>query len=492
MATPTVSVAATKIDVTSTGGAGSQSTLDEIYLAINDVTVMTRTGTGPYTYLIKRASGQIYREFEISANCTVEFEDDDALNWEGITNSGTYYVFDMASGSKTIIGEGFTFDFNSDSQTYNRAYVISYGELEINGVSGNEVVLKGYRSFYDYSRAAQDWNYVTLKNCTYASGYIYYHANYALTDDYSGTRSYDHITITNDSGHDGRVYFTDMGNASGRSFTNWTITDITYVLFHQATMKCVDWVFVDIYTGVQIYGCGNSVGSQVYDTSKSNKLFFDKQFQPAIVFDGCSFGTITNGSSCANIYYGSTVYARTCTFHDESYGPYVRYGSRFIEYGDATTFTNISAANRLWANDGTYLRAREIEVTVNDETGARLEGATVSIIQMPDRKEKWAAITDSSGAITDMYGYGPRLIEREETSAGVFENWSDDDTSGTGTAYHVIMVSYPGYISQSREIEVNENKEMSFALQPVSRVFVDDKKEDVWFYPGTGDIIHET
>ncbi|MEA2037565.1 MAG: hypothetical protein U9O94_08705, partial [Nanoarchaeota archaeon] len=166
----TVSVTATKIDITSTDGV--QETWDTCVTAINAHTAGTVTGTGtsgdPYT--ITAAS---YRELEFSSGVKVKFVAGTYTDWQWGTTSGTYVIFDASSGCEIEIEQGCNFNFGSTG-TYKRGYVYLYGKVTAQASSGNEIVFENYRSMYIYSRDTQVMDYVFLKNCTYSSGYMIY------------------------------------------------------------------------------------------------------------------------------------------------------------------------------------------------------------------------------------------------------------------------------------------------------------------------------
>lgn len=457
----TVVTTTSKIDVRSTGGV--EATLEEIFNAIGDSAVMSRTGSDPYVYQIHRSTGT-YREFEISSGCIVRFEANDTLNWEGITNTGTYTTFDMASGSIITIEEGFTFDLNSDGQTYARAYISNYATLTIEGVEGNPVIFQKYRSFYDYSMATQDCNWVEFKNPTLSSGYMYYRDNYSKSST-NVSRSWRNVKVHNDNGNYwGYLYFTTSPNATNDIYENWEITHNSRNYFYTQAGKFKEFYFHDTTYGITSYAGGVS-NSNPYQTSKSDTRYIQKGFQPYLMFEDCTFGTANSYSYPLYMLSNGLVYFKNCSFEDETYGLFGNYACRVLEYGDSTTFTNITT-DRYWGADTTYLRCREIDITVVDHNGDPIENACVSLSQQPDNKEKWSGFTNDEGKLLNVHDNPALLVEREQTSKTNFANWSNDESGET--AYHTIQVSKKGYGMQTINLEVTEDKTIEVVLYPAS------------------------
>jgi len=448
----TATVTATKIDITSTGGA--EVTFGEVVTAVNAVTAGTITGSGtsgdPYTI-----TAATYRELEISANCNVTFEANTYVQWQWSNTSGTYVVLDMASGSTVTMEEGVHLDFGYTG-TYRRGYIYLYGALYVNGTSGNGVEWSNYRSFYDYSRDHVEVEYLTLKDPTYSSGYMYHFENYATLDN-KEARSYNNVTVTDTSGNQGgRIYMVDMGNpVTNTTWADWTVTDLEYIYLNITTCKLTRWNIESLKQYISVSGSGHAVGSR-YETSKDDTGFSDKYFQPSLMFDNCTIGLSTNQSYILYVRYGSQLYLKNCTFLTDNILNY--YGSRILEYGDE----NRIGGSRIWNSDATYLRCREIGVKVQDSSGNPIEGATVILVQQPDRKEEHCGFTNSDGKLLDMFGNNAKVVQREETSANNFEDWSNDLAGGT--AYHSLVVSKYGYGTYSTNFEATEDREYVITL----------------------------
>lgn len=475
-----VTVTATKIDVTST--AGVQETLSAVVTAVGDTSVMEEVGS---VITIKRAVGQVYRELEISNNCKIKFEEDHTTNFEGVSNTGTYYLLDFADGSEIEVEPGHTFDFNSDGQTYARAYIICYGQLIMGGTQAKPIVVQNYRSWYDYSRADQTWTYVELKEPTYAGGYLYYSENYTKTKGAGLARSYTNVTVSQSTGNAGYCYFSYTGNPwDGVTYSDWTFTNLDRVYFYISTMKVTRFSFSNFKNPLFCYGAGNAVGSSAYDTATDNDTFSKKRFQPSLTFDECSFDSFTT-SYFVYAFYGATTYFRSCDFDTESYGIYGQHGARTLEYGDSNTFTSVTVPRR-WGAASTFLRCREIDLTVQDQAGTPIEDATVTLTQESSKRERWTAMTDSDGTILNVHGDLPRLVEREETSPGLFSYWSND-LSG-GTAFHRIRVDKPGYLPVTHDLEMTTDQTVTITLIPENHPLMDVDTQTLYL-PAEGRLI---
>jgi hypothetical protein len=453
-----VVVSSLKIDVTSTGGV--QVTLDDICTEINDTSVMEKTGT---IYLIKRQVGSAYREFEISSGCKVLFEADDTLNFEGITSSGTYVILDFATNSEIEIEEGFTFDFNSDGQTYARAYLYIYGQLTMVGTLSNNIVFKNYRSCYISPRNDQYWRYVTFKNATYYGGYLLYYSNY--TAYYAKGILFDiqYVTVTNDPSlyYNGRLYITNSGYIEKDFvFRNWTVDYLDYpLLSYQGSYKFVDCIFSNSKTYPTPYTAGGQVGHP-YLTSKEGDFSRPKDnYQPLLVFENCLFDNLDLGVYGLRIYYNSNIYLKNCEIKDSSAKAlYLSYGSFVLING--ITYTNCATTPLSLSNNSASLHVREVSITVVDINDAPIEKACVSLRQAED-KEWHCGFTNSDGKLLNGFGDPSVLIEKEETSYNVFDNWSDDISAGR---YHIIQVSKDGYTTKSQDIEITEDKDITIKL----------------------------
>ena len=447
----TFSIDGSKIDVlTGTG------TLAQLQSEANAIT------SGCFT----NPSGQIYqvngnRELEISSGVTVTTTDGDTLQWDLTANK--FPVLDVATGgilnltqNTTIIG-----DVN---QTY-QAYIYFYGEVNCNGTSGNEVIFEYHRSIYMYCyglSGAMDWDYVIIRNNVLSSGYnLYFQPDLQSFNDQLYTHTFNNITIQGGptaSVNNGYIWF-DSGNYRNFTFTDFTVTDGNVILAYGTTnLKLENWDISSMVLEPRPYGNGGVRGVAHYDPVAATPVGDYSFNQGKFTFKNCTFdandggvytGGICNHQSCV-LYDG-------CTFENATYGVYANRG--IAMYTGTTTFNSITTANRLWNGGGTHLHARKLTLNVQDSGASPIADASVTIRQKQGR-ECWACKTDSNGDVLDALGDPIVLVEREETSTGVFSEWSD----GTGDQIHVIEVFKDGYNYHSEEIAMTEDKTVTVTL----------------------------
>ncbi len=455
----TATVTATKIDITSTGGV--QEPFSAIVAAVNAVTAGTITGTGtpadPYT--ITAAS---YRELEISSGCKVLLEDDTNIQWQWDNTSGTYVVFELASGSEMEIGANVVMDFGYTG-TYHRGYAYWYGKLTAVNTEGNEVLLKNMRSNYFYPRADQTVDYLKIQDCSYAGGYMF-HRNYDGYTTEEPSCSYKHITVENTNGnYYGRIYWGQNASVplDNETFDGWHIEHIDYPLSTTAgNFKIKNTTFKDCKYQTLSYSGGNGTGLP-FNTSKA-KLLNNKTFQATSVFDNCVFDdTDNNGVPGAGAYgfytaYGGRTLMKNCTFKNLSYGAYAIQGA-LVMWTGINTFIDVTTEKR-WGNNGTHFLARELDLIVNDEEGVPMENAAISVIQKSTIPKEWhVGLTNSIGKLVNVWGDNPVFIEKEETATGVFEDWTTDG--------HQLVVSAPGYKTHVVDITFDSNKTVVVGLE---------------------------
>jgi hypothetical protein len=98
-------------------------------------------------------------------------------------------------------------------------------------------------------------------------------------------------------------------------------------------------------------------------------------------------------------------------------------------------------------------------LNVKDSGASPIADATVTFRQKEGR-EHWTCKTDSNGDVLDPKGDPIWLIEKEETSNGVFTQWSD----GSGNQVHVIEVMKDGYDPHYEEIAMTADKTANVVL----------------------------
>lgn len=467
MATFTLTVSATVINVTAGTGTLAQLYTDAIAASAGCMTV---AGADPYTYNVA-GNRSLYL-----AGCTLNITNPgDILQWNLSGNPGsTYQIFSEWTATLNIAGgaaAGITIDFDTNNAT--RTSDIHFGgATSFQGLSGFEVVLKHYRNMYIGSRAAgevHDWDYVKLQDCNLAAGYFFRidpinYGSYPVNNS-----SFAHITVENPTAGNydkGMVYL--VGDLASCTFDSWTVDNISAFTPLYTICKFSNSTFQNIATStspyMQISGIYGNNGR--YTTATAANWFSSLSHQPSLKFDTCTFYLNSTASTtyCIRYVLGSVVEFHGCTFGGASTtanGVHSTLGSRCI-YSGTTTFTNVTTA-RVWTN-GTHLHGHRVTITVYDDNGTTLPEAAVTIRQLED-KEYWEFQTNASGQVKDIYGDDIVLIEKEETATATYTQWSDGSSA---VKKHRITISKTGFQPWVNDYVMTAAKTISVKLMPVT------------------------
>ena len=456
-----VTVTNTIVTVTSTGGV--QETLDSLCTAIGDTAVMEKTGTDPYIYTLKHGTTG-YRSLYIKSGCELLFEQNDELRWTWNT-SGALIALYLYQGSEIEVNDGFTFDFGY-SGTYTRGYVWWYGMSTMNGLVTNEITLKNYRQLNFALGGDTYWRYITLKDIAYTTGELFYFdANLSANDDYDIDMQY--VTVINNVQSTGYVKLLNSGQpVNSLEFKNWTFENFAYLQIYALTIRFTDCIFKDLYSYPAIFSSGNGVGSP-YNSSRTPTRTTNN-FQPHLLFDGCTFTDMDLGVYSMYLTNGTTMYLKDCEFIGDTYsgtqnGIIIQQDSKLVL--NNITWTNMSA-NIIYPNTASAtLHVREIDITVKDLSNNPIENASV-VLRQAEGKEWHNSLTNLDGKILNIWGNNPILVEKEEVLVGNFTQWSNSEVGGQ---YHILTVSKEGYSTETQNIETTEDKILTINLTPIAK-----------------------
>ena len=449
-----VTVTAVKIDVTSTGGA--LVTMSDIVTAVGDTAVMEEVGT---VITIKRAAGQVYREFEISAGCKVEYEEDYTINHEGISNTSTYTQLEWASGSYVKLNPGVTIDMNSDNQTYARSYLYAYGEVEAVGTLAKPITLKKMRNFYLAAAYDQEYEYVYFQDWTYLTSFCL-SLGYQVISNTAPQVSLKHCRVENtNANYFGYGMYSTSGN---RTLDNFTIEDcvfthLYYPLYMTTTaggMKFTRCEWSDCPIQPVIYGAGGYGLSEIGSTNIGSG-FKQNTHQGYFYFDECTFDDVDNGVYGAYLLFNTNAILKNCTIKNQSYGITSQYGSKVYELG-TTTFDTVTTA-RAYAYQGGTFPSYELGITVRDLAGSPVDDAIVEIRQN-DGYATWHVSTDSNGEVLGAYGDKTVLPERGYYGVTSFEDWSE----------YTVTVTKQGYCTEFVSVTSDADKDIIVTLTPIN------------------------
>lgn len=461
----------TQIIVTS--GTG---TVAQLYADIGDAEPFSSPSANIY-----QVNGN--RELELRTGVDFDIEDD-TLQWA--LTAAKYPILDVQSGATIRGSAGGSIIGDINDTQY--SYIYLSGNAYFQGENGNNFTITQYRSLYIYQNGnTTDFDYVTLSNSTYTYGYyIYISGNYAYNPE-GATTSFVNVTITSNDNSGYYIFFDAGADATSIEFDTLTMSNGLYgIQSYGGTYKIKNsTVRETYYYSAPQYTSGSKVMSGNYATSKTKR--FSTGSQPFVIYENCTFGENYDSSSTEWCFYavdnGSTVLFVNCTFEGASagdpasYGVSARYGGIAIYYG-TTTFTNVTTS-RYWSADGTHLHARRLTLTVTDGSDP-IADATV-VVRQKEGNEYWTFKTDSNGQIKTIYGDDPIFIEKEETSTGSYDQWSD----GNSNQIHIIEVVKTGYNADTREVAFTEDKNITIALNATSSNPAATKIYDSTFYDST-------
>ena len=477
--TLTVVLSNTKIDIISGDEVGN--TLEEVYQAViaQDPARMNRTGTGPYIYTISPKAGQVYCELVISSGVKITCEQNDTLQWSWGTTSSTYYILDITSNSELVVEEGFTFDF--DIAGTHRGYAYFLGKITMIGTVSNYIVLKHMRSVYTYAYQDELFQYVKYQDSTYISGYLFNYSNHSTVS--TGRLIVENCIFEDTRGsYNGYIYFA-YGVAPFHlvTFKNNIIDHIRYGLMNYvSTAKVEGCTIKNCYEPSSLcYGSGHSIGSSYKPSKMSTEEEITREiFQPYTYFKNCKFIDNDLGVYCSDVYYRSHVLFEDCEWEGISYSNMyalrVYYNS--IAFLINPVFTNIRIPP-VYPNinsKGAVLYSDWLTVNVKDDVGDPIENAVISIIQSED-KLKLNGLTDSNGALKNVWENNVLLPIKEEISDGVYENWANDIEG----RYYEIFISFPNKVEYYEKFTFTGEKTIEAILIDIDAAsyYIDQKLE---------------
>lgn len=398
------------------------------------------------------------RELELRSGVTLTTDDGDTLQWTLTANK--YPILDAQLGSVLNLSQNTTIigDTNGVYQTY--AYF--QGETNVNGTSGNEVIFEKFRSLYIYGYRNQDWDHVIIRDCMLSSGYNLYFRPTLYDSNDSYTHTFDDITCLGgptETSTNGYVYF-DTGDYTSFTFNNLNMTNGGYALFYQCSNLVINGgTLLNTNIDNRYYACGSEgLASWHYAPVNSIVRGATWQNQPKVKYKNYTFDDGDAGNYVGGVTYtGTVIYFEDCTFQNGNYGVYANFGT--VIWLGTNTFNSITTADRRW-NNGQHLYGRRMTLNVSDSGATGIADATVTMRQKQGR-EHWSFRTDANGDVLDPRGDPIVLIEKEETSTGVFTQWSD----GTGDQVHVIEVYKEGYTPHTEEIAMTSDKTVNITLQ---------------------------
>ena len=458
-------VSATVINITGTGG--TEKTFDECVVLVNFITPGTITGTGTSIdpYVITTPSG--YRTFRDTSGCIIRVVANTYITWGNITTSGQYAWMNY-SGAIQYIDDGVYFNQSAGTagiQVYNYWNGASF----ITGTSGSHVTIKGCSRNYIYCYEASTWTYFDIIDMRISGAYGIYIAQAGIN--YNATVSLTNFTITAPTTGFGYGILFSGSMSSNITISDFVIDGIEIGVYFSGASGKVKNGEIKNCTNMGVYGVSVwSIVRQPYETSKDDTLFPAGVFQSMGVVENVAFtDNYTDSATKYHVlnYYGSTLLLKDCTFNAITYSGlmrsiYTRFGSRTLEYNN--TYTNLALINKFWGENGTFLHCRKFDILVQDGDGVPIKDATVSWVQgSATAKEIWTGTTDTNGQLLSIFSISPMLVEKEETSSGVYQQWSNSTATGL---CHNLLVSKVGYQEYQNTYEMTADKSIVVTLYP--------------------------
>jgi hypothetical protein len=443
---------AIKIDITA--GTG---TLAQLVTDISDTTVMETVAN---VTTIKHVTTGVARELEISSGVTLNHQvDSHTLNWTwGAANTVAKWALEIGAGGTFNVGDGTTggddciLDFASNRQDV-RPQIYHSGSFNVLGTVGHECIMKHYLSYFLYTAHGQSsvLDYFKLQSdITYTGGY-----GLAFMGPYyrhgAGQVSFDHGKVEALGAACGYAAMSYSGGLFDNLIFNNIIFENNTNAYMGGTYKMSNCTIKDMYSSFPRTQGGGKEQGIPYETSKSEE-YSQITGQPKTVFDTCTFdnnyAAAANGYGFYAVDKGAVALFRDCIFQNNYYG--ARVHDAIIIWVNCTITATV---DRVWAGSGTHLHGRNLTITVNDSGGSPLPNANVNVRQK-EGYENWSFLTDANGQIKDMWGDDPVFIEKEETSTGVYDQWSD----GNGDQVHIITISHPDYQIDTREVAFTQDR----------------------------------
>jgi len=442
-------------------------TLDELYSDAGNSgeTYIARTGSDPYTYTFATSC-----DLSISSGASLNMSNaGDTLQFDPDDNS--QYPFGVSSGATFTMAAGCTLDGDKDSAYY--VYARFYGTMTLTGTSGSHITIKHFDNIYtyqyDHSGNVHTWIYVDFDLMWASDSYPFYlkRTEYSLAHGSAG-HSYTYIGSKSTSGHKGYGLRMIGGDFVGQTFDNITSNN-TYYGFYTTNciVKFTNCTNIETYSaGPRAYGGEHVNANCPYNHSKTKTYYpTTRMGQYHITYDTCTFTNNYNASTTYGFYnvgYGARVKFIDCDFN-ATRGIGVGYNGVALIHGDCD-FTGVSGDEVYFINStGVALWVWSLDLTVQVEKSGGtepVEGACVSVRQV-DNYEHHEFFTTSTGKIEDCHGDDPVFAEKEETSAGVFTQWSNSIASGN---YHWITISMPGYQVWKRKVAFTADQTITATL----------------------------
>lgn len=490
MATATVTVtspAAGYHRITVTGPTnGSVTTIPEIYTAIQALADVPSRGamslingnTYSVNYITALSVTGTYTQFYINNNVRVQLPTTSALVFSQSSTATSNIGMYLGATAQLTCSAGSVMNFMANNTGGRYTYFV--GGILFQGQQNARIRIYGNNITHMYCLLPSNVRYTDFIDNTL----------YSLYFNYSGPDSLAYIGFNNIKIYNVNQAITvgtGIVTAAGSAlFNNINISDFQIysksagIVLNGGAMKFKNGLIREINgTAVSITAGGNVVNPP-FETSMDDTRYPIGMFQSMVVLDNVTMSNYGKLNSTTLQYgvlanYNSLVYMKNCSIVKTD-GIQLSYRrplsaqrrSIVIQHGQGTTFSGHTLYGRNWLTDGTFLRSYEVDITVTDNNMNPISYSTITLKQNSTiPKQSWCGLTNDNGKLVNIYGDNPILISKQQTSEGVYQNWSDGSSSGLN---HYIQAYYPGLNPYTEVFNLTENKTFNIMLTPQQQV----------------------
>ena len=455
------------------GGAGN--TLASMYSDIGDDTVMSNPSAGLYII-----NGVKVRYINISAlgelivGNPLDFSEYEELRFQfsGTNYQNRFYVYEggifkQYGNTKVILNYGCT------SAQYPH-YCYFHGAVHIEGDDTYQPIIKGPRRFYFYQYASNESYYenseLTLYKCKIGEcwgNYIYMTAYGAWWK----TFNVEDVTLINDLYTSSIQYgincFTLGEVYDFPAFKNMHLDNSVNVLQHLSYGGTISHIkdttivttrpsYTFYMSGAQTFGGWRNPSRTWHTTTESAKIKKVGQW-----IDGMHDNVDIQTTYSYQYYIAAycQFIAKNCPNTNDK-NNLIYTGASMLCWNSDNIFNRLNIDNYGSIAKKVFL----LDLTTKNSHGSLLSDCTVNVSSL-NGKEFFKCVTDENGKIISRFGIGGVLCANaaRTTSAETLEYWSDNSNA----SYHIISVLKEGYISETQNIVMNQDRSLEIILSDV-------------------------
>jgi len=463
------STTTTKIDITS--GTGDWDDLyTDVLAAVGDESVMARAGSGtdvdPYIYTVVGTNCEV----ELSGTTDLTVAQYQEVDW-AVAAGGDSFLLDIQANATFRMKENTRINLNTNTGANERRIEV-LGQMICIGTSGNEAIIENVDYVIFRTDRACTFDWVIYQDFTDIGSQCFYF-NY-FGDAYGqGSHSFTNVTVkTSAASHLGYGFYFYLVDGTKLTLDNITMTDLyrsPYIM--GSSVKFANSTFESSSSCSPFSLRAGLTGPYYRAQNDDTDPFKNGLEQPKTTFDTCTFDANYGGSYACHPLYSGIIKFKNCTFSNATVGIRASYETRILLEGGTAgqTFAAI-ATNKQWVNRGTYYDVYPLTLSVQDQNGNELEGATVIVTQSEGYETHTFQTTTADGSqnpgnVKDLHGDDPVFVYREEYALNTYDVWSDSIANGR---YHTIIITKEGFQNWERRVTFTEAKTITATLIPAT------------------------